>query len=121
MGAQQVGVLSDNVIKTLNLSFTSGQPIYLGESNVAHMMRRHPNDYAKYGQCIQQILSNPDYVGQSPSDDSIEYVKEFRMDNEYVKVAVRVSAGGTLFARSLYVLNNNRTNNFIKKGTLKRI
>ena len=39
---------------------------------------------------------------------------------EFVKVAVRISLNGNVFARSMYILNNNRVKNFITKGTLKR-
>ena len=55
------------------------------------------------------------------TDGSIEYVKQFVIDNKYVKVAVRVTTNGTYYARSLYVLNSNRVNNFIKKGSLHKI
>lgn len=43
------------------------------------------------------------------------------IDHEHVKVAVRVSNNGLYFARSLYVLNEKRVENFIQKGTLKPI
>ena len=39
-------------------------------------------------------------------------------NNEYVKVAVRISSSGIFYARYLYVLNSNRVKNFINKGTL---
>lgn len=117
----QVGSISEKVISVLGLSMKPGQPIFLGNSNIVHMQNRHPADYLKYGQYIPAILSAPDYVGQNPSDGSIEYVKDFQIDGEFVKVAVRLSNGGTLFARSLYVLNPKRVKNFIAKGTLKRI
>lgn len=61
-----------------------------------------------------------DYVGINSSDNSIEFVKEYVIDNEFVKVAVRVSRGNKLYARSLYVLNNRRVKNFIAKNTLKK-
>jgi len=85
------------------------------------MRNRHPDDYAKYGSHIQQILANPDFVGISPSDGSIEYVKQFQIENEYVKVAVRISSRNKYYARSIYVLNNNRVQNFINRGTLKTV
>ena len=66
------------------------------------------------------ILATPDYVGQNPTDGSIEYVKEFLLAGEYVKVAVRLSQSDRYYARSLYVLNNNRVRNYIAKGTLKK-
>lgn len=115
-----VGTLSPRVIELLDLSFRAGQAIMLGESNIAHMKSRHPADYERFGPYIPQILSKPDYVGQNPADGSIEYVKEFVIEGAFVKVAVRVAASGTLFARSVYVLNPNRVRNFIAKGTLKK-
>ena len=119
--AKEIGVLSERVVSLLGLSLPPGQPIYLGQSYIAHMLSRHPADYAKYGQYRPAILSAPDYVGENPTDGSIEYVKDFQINGEFVKVAVRLSGGGTLYARSLYVLNHNRVINFIQKGTLKRV
>lgn len=115
-----VGSISQNVIQLLGLHADAGTPIYLGESNVQHMIQRHPDDYLKYGERIPDILNSPDYVGMNPSDGSIEYVKEFLIEGEYVKVAVRISGTGKYYARSLYVLNPNRVRNFVAKGTLKQ-
>ena len=117
--AKQVGKLCQHVIDLLELKLTEGQSILLGESNIAHMVSRHPKDYALYGEYIPLILSEPDYVAHNVKDDSIEYVQEFVVEDTFVKVAVRVSAKGQLFARSLYRLNSNRVRNFIAKGNLK--
>ena len=118
--AKQGGKLSQRVIELLGLTLSEGRSILLGESNIAHMVSRHPEDYALYGEYIPLILSMPDYVALNTKDESIEYVKEVQMDDIYVKVAVRVSARGQLFARSVYRLNTNRAKNFIEKGTLKK-
>lgn len=118
--AKQVGKLSQRVIELLGLTLSEGRSILLGESNIAHMVSRHPEDYTLYGEYIPLILSMPDYVALNTKDESIEYVKEVQMDDVYVKVAVRVSARGQLFARSVYRLNTNRAKNFIEKGTLKK-
>ena len=85
------------------------------------MQSHHPADWAKYGAELVNILAYPDYVGQNPKDGSIEYVKEFLVDGEFVKVAVRLSGRGYYYARSLYVLNDSRVKNFIAKGTLKKV
>lgn len=84
------------------------------------MQSSHPADFAKYGSELVNILAHPDYVGQNPTDGSIEYVKEYLVDGEYVKVAVRLAQSDRYYARSLYILNNNRVKNFISKGTLKK-
>lgn len=85
------------------------------------MKSAHPNDFEKYSGDLICILAYPDYVGRNPTDGSIEYVKEFLINGEYVKVAVRISANGLYFARSLYVLNPRRVHNYIHKGTLKKV
>lgn len=118
---EQVGKLTERVIKLLGLNIPIDTPIFLGESNIKHMQSSHPEDYAKYGANISEILTCPDYCGINPKDGSIEFVKEYEIDGEFVKVAVRVSNGGNMYARSLYVLNYNRTQNFISKGTLKKV
>ena len=115
----KIGVISETVIELLGLPIEPGTPIYLGQSNITHMQSRHPEDYERYGSCIGEIISSPDYVGINPSDGSIEYIKDFRVDNEYVKVAVRVSQRGTYFARSLFTRNRSKIDRFIASGKLQ--
>lgn len=118
---RKIGALSQRVIDLLGLPETAGTAIYIGPNNIKHMQQRHPADYAKYQNDIGLILSQPDYVGLHPSNGSIEFVKEFQIDNEFVKVAVRVSGGGTYFVRSMYILQENRVKNFIRKGNLHQV
>ena len=114
-----IGEISEAVISTLGLSIEPGTPIYIGQSNIDHMISRHPEDYARYGSHIRGIIGEPDYVGINPGDGSIEYTKDFKQDNDYVKVAVRVSRSGKYFARSLFVRNRAKVDGFIANGTLK--
>ena len=118
---KKVGIINNTVQDKLKLEINGDSNIYIADTNIKHMKTSHPDDYSKYGNYLKEILSSPDYVGLNPKDSSIEYVKEFKMNNDYVKVAVRISAGKKYYARSLYILNRNRVNNFIKKGTLKSI
>lgn len=117
---KKVGTVTADVEKLLGLTVTGDRTIYLGQSNLLHMQTSHPADFAKYGTELLNILAFPDYVGQNPSDGSIEYVKEFQVDGEFVKVAVRLAKSDRFYARSLYVLNNTRVKNYIRKGTLKK-
>lgn len=118
---KKIGEISESVVRATGISVVVGTPIFIGESNEKHMLKKHADDYIKYGCHITDIIAKPDYIGVNSKDNSIEYVKEFSIDQEFVKVAVRVSTQGKFFARSLYVLNRNRVNNFIAKGTLKKI
>lgn len=116
-----VGSVSQKVQSLLNISITGDTNIYIGNTNISHMMSSHPSDYTKYGHQLTNILTYPDYVGLNPNNNSLEYVKEYQIDNEFVKVAVRLSNGNKFYARSIYVLNNTRVHNFINCGTLKNI
>ncbi len=113
--------ITQAVIDALGLQCDINTPVYIGDSNITHMQQKHPEDYEKYKDFIPVIINTPDYVGTNHADNSIEYVKTFTINDEYVKVAVRVAASGRYYARSMYVLNTNRVKNFIKKGTLKAI
>ena len=118
---KRIGSFSSNVIRTLGLDISAGTPIYIADSNIEHMKTSHPEDFEKYGNELQNIIANPDYVGKNTKDDSIEFTKEYFINGEYVKVAVRVSTQNIYYARSMYVLNPNRVKNFIEKGTLKKL
>lgn len=115
-----VGAITPAIAAILGLPPASDAQIYLGQSNLLHMKTKHQQAFEKYGAELINILAYPDYVGQNPTDGSIEYVKEFQVDNDFVKVAVRLSTNGLYFARSLYVLNSRRVKNYIAKGTLKK-
>ena len=117
---QTVGTISAYIEGLLGITVSGDRHIYCSNTNLAHMKSSHPADFARYGGQLQNILANPDYVGLNPKDGSVEYVKEFVSNGEYVKVAVRVSGGGKYYARSLYVLNSRRVVSFINRGTLKK-
>lgn len=118
---KKIGVLSDKIMNLLNISYITDNNIYIGDSNIEHIKKSHPLDYLKYKDEIPNILANPDYVGINKKDNSIEYVKEYKIDNDFVKVAVRVSTKNKLYARSMYILNKKRVQTFIQKGTLKKV
>ena len=117
---QIVGEVTEDIALLLGIALPADRTIYFGPSNLDHMKKSHPADFARYGGELMNILATPDYVGQNPTDGSIEYVKEVLLAGEYVKVAVRLSQSDRYYARSLYVLNNNRVRNYIAKGTLKK-
>jgi len=114
-----IGIVSNAVITTLgddNLHYKAGDMIYLGDSNVSHMKRRHSSAYIKYGDRLSHIISEPDFVGINEEDDSLEYVKIF---DDHVKLVARVAGDEKLYVRSLYTVYLSRTEFFIKSGRLK--
>jgi hypothetical protein len=115
------GRLSLKIITLLSLPYPEGTEIRLSPDNIQHMITKHPGAYGIYAKDIPQIISSPDYVGINHKDCSIEFVKQNPLNGDYIKVAVRASANGVLFVRSIYVLNSKRVNNFIINGQLKKV
>lgn len=116
--ADKIGEIKQREIDLLGLSLPAGTPIYIGPQNIKHMKQRHPADYAKYGQQVNDIIDSPTYVSLHPSDGSIQYIKEFHesgTDNR-VLVAVRAVPNGDLFTRTLFVMSEDKWVNYNAKG-----
>lgn len=119
--SQIIGYFKESIIDLLQLDIPYNTPIFLGESNIEHIKNRHPYEFDKYFPDISEIIASPDYVGINPSDGSIGFVKEYLICEEYVRVAVRVTAKGQYFAKSLHSLSTYNAERYIKRGTLKKL
>jgi len=121
-GAEIIGKISEEVKKLLELDLPSGTPIYIGPTNIEHMQREHPAEYERYFTLLPRIISTPDFVGLNPKDSSIEYIKTFSTSaGQYLKLAVRISNDGFLFARSLYEILERTVQQRAVKGMLKQL
>lgn len=123
MRPEKVGKIKDVVISVLNLSLDPNTPIFVGETNIEHMKSEHPEDFEKYGGKLAEILENPDYVAKHPRKDSIEYIKVFYDEDkgDHVLVAVRASKTGIYYARTLFVMGDEKVEKYTQKGALKEI
>ena len=116
-----IAYIKKEVIDLLELDLSPDTPVYIGESNLEHIKNRHPYEYDKYLSDIGLIIDFPDYVGQSPKDGSILFVKLYEIDGEYVRVAVRITSGGKCYAKTLHLLSTYNAERYIEKGTLKKL
>ncbi len=117
---RQIGKVNKKVIDLLNLEYKQELPIILGEANIEHMKRQHPEDYEKYGKRIKDIINNPTYVARNPNQGSIEYIKEYKIDNEFILVAVRISNKGTMFAKTMFKMTERKINIYLDNGYAKK-
>lgn len=117
---KQIGKVSKKVIDILELDYDNELPIFLGEANIEHMKRQHLQDYEKYGNDIESIIKNPTYIARNPNQGSIEYIKEYRINNEFVLVAVRISNKGNMFAKTLFTMTERKKNIYLKNGYAKK-
>jgi hypothetical protein len=113
----KIGEFREEVVNILGLSIKPGTPIYIGESNLAHMAESHPSDFRKYNGLMNRIITEPDYVGVC-DDGSVEYVRSL---GQYIKLAVRVAGDGFYYARSLYHVDKGAAERKIRQRKWKRV
>lgn len=118
---EPIGFIKKEVIDLLGLDISPNTPVYIGETNLAHIKSRHPYEYEKYLPDIGFIINSPDYVGLSPKDNSILFVKLYEIHGEYIRVAARITSSGKCYAKTLHLLSTCNAERYIEKGTLKKL
>lgn len=116
-----IGYITQDIINTLNLDIVPNTPIFIGDTNIEHIKNRHPYEYAQYLPDIETILSTPDYVGLNPKDASILFVKLYEINQEYIRVAAKITSIGRCFVKTLHLLSTCNAERYIEKGTLKKL
>lgn len=118
---EPIAFIRKEIIDLLNLDISPNTPVYIGETNLEHIKNRHPYEYEQYLPDIGTIIETPDYVGLSPKDSSILFVKLYEIQGEYIRVATRISASGKCYAKTLHLLSTCNAERYIEKGTLKKL
>jgi len=113
---KEIGKISIEVIKLLELPLSDETPIYIGATNIAHMANKHNYEFSQHFDKLSRIIATADFVQLRKRDNSIEYIKTF---GKHLKLAVRVAGDGRYYARSLYYIETNRVENLLRKGKLK--
>ena len=88
---ERIGKIKKEIINTLQINIKENTPIFIGEANIEHIKTNHLEDYKKYGNQIENIIKNPTYVARDKRKSSIEFIKEYILNNEMVLVVVKVS------------------------------
>jgi len=115
---RQIGVITKRVIRLLNLEIEEDTPIFINGNNLELTEEKHPNDFAKYGKDLKIIIDSPTYVAQHPINKSIEYIRVYKQEQDYVFVAVRVSLKGIYYVRTLFVMADEKIYKYWLKAHL---
>lgn len=117
-----VGKLTKEVITTLGLSLGEKDIVVWGDR--IQYIEKHKGDFQndaefkKHVEAMPEVIGNPDYVGVHPKGNSIQYIKKI---DEWMLVGVRIKLKGNLVVRSAYPIKQEKLNDYIKSGTVKRI
>ncbi|MCR1899016.1 PBECR2 nuclease fold domain-containing protein [Irregularibacter muris] len=114
-----IGRLSAEVIDYFNLN-CSPCNIVLWADRLKYT-EKHKTDfkseqeYYRHIEEIPNIISNPDYIGLHPSNNSIQYIKKI---DENMLIGIRLKPTGDLNFRSAYPITQEKLNSYLKAGTL---
>ncbi len=86
-----IGVITKDVFRVLKLDKSHKKEIFIGDSNIEHIKHKHLGDFERYGTQIADIIKYPTFVARNVKKDSIEYIKKYKIAEDYVLVAIRVS------------------------------
>ena len=112
---RQVGTITNKVIKILNLNYKKEQPIFIGDANIMHMKEQHPDDFKRYGNKIEEIIKKSTYLARNEKKKSIEFIKRYKVNKyEYVLIVVRVSNNNVNFARTMYIMADEKVEKYFK-------
>ena len=95
---REIGRITKKVIRILELDYDEEQPVFIGDANIKHMQERHPT-----------------YLARNQKKKSIEFIKEYKtQSDDYVLIAVRVSNNGVHFARTMYIMADEKVEKYLK-------
>jgi len=80
------------------------------------MEEKHPEDYTKYFDKLEDIIASPNYVAKHPRHGSLPYIRVFE---GHVMVGVRLSKSGAWYARTLFTMSDEKVARYLAKGTMK--
>lgn len=114
---RNVGFLRQEIIDGLKIDTNVNTPIYLGDTNMEHIKRKHPYEYECYFRYIEDIISNPDYYGINPKDKNIMLIKIFETSENKIRVGIKLANDGKLYMKTLHVLSSVNFERFLQRGT----
>jgi hypothetical protein len=98
------GFISQEIIDKYRLLKIKPTNIYVGKSNIQHMLDEHPKIYMAYKDRMKGLASYPDYVCMNQKHKSFDFYKRFDGENDYIKLSVRPSKRGHIYyARTMYI------------------
>ena len=66
-------------------------------------------------------MEKPTYIAKNPKQDSIEYIKEYKENSEFVLVAVRITKKGRMFVRTLFTMTQRKKNIYLDRRICQKI
>lgn len=90
-GARSVGAIHAKMLESLGgIADKMGSEVILTNERLNHIAERHPGDYEKYGQHIEDMLDDPDYIVEDDRhSDTAIILKTY--DGETLRITLKLT------------------------------
>ncbi|MCD7857306.1 MAG: hypothetical protein LUG55_05835 [Clostridiales bacterium] len=65
--------------------------VIITDERIAHIQKRHPNDYERYSRYMEDIVKNPQYILEANKPNTAVLLKEYRNDDERIQLILRLA------------------------------
>ena len=75
MEVHRVGTINREIYKCITEDIITDEVI-ITDNQIQHIKYRHPNDYERFSEYFGEIVSNPDYIVETPKPNTALILKE---------------------------------------------
>lgn len=87
---QYVGKLDKTIYRCVTDDITTDEVI-ITNTQIQHIMERHPGDYERFFGFFHEIISNPDYIIEANKPNTAVVLKEIQTADESFKLVLRLA------------------------------
>lgn len=84
-----VGMIDKNIYECV-VEGISEVEVIITEERIAHIKKRHPNDYERFCKYISIIIDEPDYIIKANKPNTAIVLKEIQENSEKYKLILRI-------------------------------
>lgn len=85
-----VGKINKDIYKCITDDIVTDEVI-ITNNQIQHIKERHPNDYERFSNYFNEIVSKPDYIVESNKPNTALVLKEICEENEVFKTVIRLA------------------------------
>lgn len=87
---QSVGKIDKDIYKCVTKDIITDEVIITNE-RIQHIKERHPNDYERFSDYFNQIVSEPDFIIETNKKNTALILKEIQEGKEVFKTVLRLA------------------------------
>lgn len=85
-----IGKIDREIYKCITEDIRTDEVI-ITDNQIEHIKVRHPNDYERFSEYFEEIVSNPDYIIETPKPNTALILKEIITEKEQFKTVLRLA------------------------------